>query len=288
MPYRRVRRRYGGRRRYRRRSYPASRAVPRTTYAPRHQYLKLRMPVNFRAQGAVGGTTDATFRILLDKMSNGIGRTLWNAPSTDTYPLGYNEYRSIFSKYIIHGLKINLTLSWYIATNDTFTRNVGWAYHTVPMGTNPSILTGTAASLGAYPLGGTAMMSPMRPVRIKRYMNNSRVAGVDVRKFDRFTKLWVAPDDSTNNCYLSWSCIVDDVPENNTIQCTGTVTYYVSAIAIKEDIGQEAALAVDALTEAHVPEFGEPTEPTIDHESALRSGVAQNKRTLSSLGLGGK
>lgn len=286
MPYRR---RYGRRRRYsRRRRAVASRAVPRTTFAPRHQYLKLRMSVAGTSVG--NGINDANLRFTLDRMKKNFYETGQFAKESlqPLYPLGYTEYGSIFSQYVVHGVKFDITFSCLSSTTSGFSVTVGYAYHTVPAIVDPAEFPGTAAGYASYPLGGLFVVTHARPYRFKRYMSNSKIAGRKVNLFNNYIKDWETGT-VTNPSELMLDMRVPVHPSGTIVNCQGTMTFYVSAVSVKEDIGLPGAFAaVSELTEPGPAPIGEPVESTIAHTQAINTGVASNKRTLKDLNLGGK
>lgn len=215
--------------------------------------------------------------------SNRIG---WVDQSVQSKPLGYTEYGNIFSKYIIHGVKLNWIFRYVQSTiNSNHTVSIGVAFHTANGTTTPSSLSGSAPAIATYPLGSIGVLTPDRPYRFKRYAANSKVSGVDVRKFDRFTKLWVAAPDP-NPIWLGLTCRTSLLPNGDSIQLLGSATWYVSAIAIKEQIGTDPTLV--NMTVPLKEDFGEPATPgVIDHGTLLSTGVAQNKRTLQEMNMGG-
>lgn len=293
MPYRRRRSMgYGRRRRFGRRRPSTGRSVPRTTLAPRHQYLKLRAAVNVDYTG--DGTQPIRFGMPLDIMKGLVFSVLpINASNTsDVAPLGHTEYGNIFSKYVVHGVKFNLRFIFRFAPVNDGTRayNIGICASTTPDGGYKS---GSAASLAAFPLGSMLTVTRDRPGYYKRYWSCSKVAGRSVSNFSDYIRLWedsADPDDVTNhvNPKLVLTVRSSTVGINDILLTTGTVTYYVSAVAVKEDISALGAAAVNALTEPGVP-FGEPDRSdALDYTSAVNTGVAQHKRTLSQLNLGGR
>jgi len=291
MPYRRSyrrssRRSFGRRRRYGRRRPSTGRSVPRTTFAPRHQYLKLRMDVDTTA---VGSGAQLGYLFVCDRMQESFLNPIQFPAVTTTFPLGYTEYGNLFSKYIVHGVKLNLWLRYRSGSANKNTLGVGDAYSTLDGTSTPASLVGSAEGIAAYPLGRFGVVTPERPYRIRRYMNNSKVAGVDVRKFDRFTKLWQLTSTDANTCFVGWTLKTDSLPTGDSVTFCGTVTYYVSAVAIQQTIGgAAAAAALVEMTDPLKEDFGEPRAPLqTDHGEFLKSGVAHSKRTLEDMNMGG-
>lgn len=289
MPrFRRSRRAYGRRRRYARRSRrpSASRAVPRTTYAPRHQFLKLRQSVGLTLTG--DGTTSGSFAWALNRPKESFfyGSVIVSNQAM-TSPLGWDQYGNIFSKYVVHATKINL--KWVYDTVGTTTHmstRVGAVYHTTA---DNSQLSVGINNIGAFPLGATMILTRDKPAYFKRYMSNSKIAGRNVSMFNEFVNLWdgVFASSPSVPALLGLTCTSDPIRNTDIIRVSGSITWYVSAVAIKENITLPAAMAVNALTEPGV-DIGEPDHAeSLDHNTAINTGVAQHKRTLSSTGLGG-
>lgn len=292
MPYRRRRAMgYGRRRRYARRRPATGRSVPRTTLAPRHQYLKLRAAVNMVYAGT--GTEGIRFGIPLDLMKGVVFTPLpaTVANTSDVAPLGHTEYGNIFAKYVVHGVKFNLRFLLELSgtAGGTNTYNFGVCFSTTPDG---QYKNGTPASLAAFPLGSLVTVTRARPYFMKRYISTSKVAGRNTSAYSEFIHLWedsaVPTDDQHVNPKLVCTVRSGNIALNDSVQIIGTVTYYVSAVAVKEDISALQTVAVNALTDPGVP-FGEPDRAdALDHDVALNTGVAQHKRTLSELNLGGR
>jgi len=282
---------YGRRRRTGRRRPSTGRSVPRTTLAPRHQYLKLRAAIDMNYTGTAV-TEPLRFGIPLDIMK---GLTFSLLPvatdnNSDVAPLGHTEYGNIFSKYVVHGVKMSLRVilrfSASSAGNNSY--NVGICHSTSPDGGYKS---GNPTTLAAFPLGSMITVSRDRPAFIKRYVSTSKVAGRPVSSYSDYIRLWDDSADPTDGQHVNPKLVTtirtDNIGQNDVVSISGTLTYYVSAVAVKEDISAVAALKVNMLTDPGVP-FGEPDRTSaLDHEQALNTGVAQHKRTLSSLGLGG-
>jgi len=223
--------------------------------------------------------------VMQQSISNLVG---WTNSAGQNSPLGYTEYGNIFAKYIIHGVKLKWTLR-FTSTTPTHSSTFGMCYHTSDGTAAPTSVAGAPPLLAAYPLGSMGTVAPNKPYYIKRYMPNSKIAGVDVRKFDRFTKLWMAAPD-VNPIYQGFTCTMSLGGVSDNYQLAGTTTWYVSAVAIKESIGTDpaAAAALKNMTVPLTEDFGEPATPgVIDHQNLLKSGVAQSKRSLQQMNMGG-
>lgn len=289
-----MRRRFGRRRRYaRRRRVATSRSVPRTTLAPRHQYLKLRMSIDMNYTGTA---TPVPVRvgICLNRVRNSL-TTYTPNPGVNNFssvaPLGWTEYGNIFAKYVVHGVKFNLRHRYRIAKaeNGYFQQNLiaGYALHTTQDGT--IISNQSPSQLAAYPLGGFLYASAGRMGHLKRYVSNSKIAGRPVAQYSDYIHDWDGTLGTTPPApnKLLMSFCTENIPINDTWAMEGTITFYVSAVAIKENITAGQAMAVNALTDPGVP-IGEPSKAdALDHEVLLSSGVAQHKRTLEEMNMGG-
>lgn len=282
---------YGRRRRFNRRRPNTGRSVPRTTFAPRHQYLKLRQAVSFTAIG--NGSNGLYFAVALNRPKSSIfDETPAYANASEPDPLGWTEYGNIFAKYVVHGVKFNLR-TWYEESNVSSTAHeqgnqVSWAFHTTVDGTR---LNKSVTQLSSYPLGGTAIVTIDKPLAFKRYMSCSKVAGRPVAQYSDFINEWNTVGTGTGAAApkLCLTYATNLISIGTVLRVTGTMTWYVSAVAIKENIASPAAaVAINALTDPGVT-IGEPSKATaLDHEAFLASGVAQDKRTLSEMNMGGR
>lgn len=278
MPYRRNRRSYGRRRRYSRRQRRpnASRAVVRGTFAPRHQYLKLKAA--FTHSHPAEAAKSAVIVMRIDNpyapVNSFQGYTLFG----DVVPLGWNAYANLFQRYVVHGCKVNCRLTYVSTTNTTNSYNwlCNWAVQT-----DNTKSTGSD-HLRAMPISGAVTVSDSRPAIIKRYFNLSRIMGVQVAKHDRF--YWEWGDVEEHHAFFRLLPYTSPVVQ---LEINWTLTWYISAVSSNAVAGDTAALA--ALKSFTVPfTGGEPSVPDAACISnATNTGFTTNPRALKHVGLGG-
>lgn len=283
MPYRRrYRRSYGRRRRYgrRQRRPNASRAVPRTSFAPRHQYLKLKTAFQLVAPSPGAGVT-TQYRLRIDnayepeQSSTPVG-WVWNG---DHAPLGWNAYGSLFQRYVVHGLKVEITPELDLAAgnaSENISARLIWAI------TTESTSSRSSDALREMPISGMVQVTPGRNQMIKRYFNMNRIMGQSVAKHDRYYRDW--GDTTSAEAFLT-------VEVGGSIQFTNRLytqlTWYISAVSSNARAGDPAAFA--ALKSMTVPFYGgdQPDPLAEEIQTAISTGVTKNKRALAATGLGG-
>lgn len=283
MPYRRgYRRGYGRRRRYGRRSRRpnAGRAVPRTSFAPRHQYLKLKSAFQLVAP-AQGVGVDTYYRIRLNnayepQQTFAPAGWTWNG---DHAPLGWNAYGSLFQRYVVHGVKVTMMPQLELATTkEQFNINstITWAV-TTDGGTSQ-----VDNNLRRMPISGLIQVTPGSNRVWKRYFNMNRIMGQPVVKYDRYYLDW--GDTVAGEAFLTFD-VNGDIRFTNFLWIT--MVWYISAVSSNARAGDPAAFSgIKAMT---VPFTGgeQPDPVSADIREAINTGVARNKRALQAVNLGG-
>lgn len=278
MPYRRSRRSFGRRRRYnRRRARPnASRAVVRGTFAPRHQYLKLKAAFSYVIAAEPSQVRPITLRIdnPYDPVGQSTGYTLYG----NVVPLGWNAYANLFQRYVVHGLKVNARLFYTSTSNQVITTQTlaNWAVQT------DATSNTVGDELRSMPISGSVLVSSNRPAYMKRYFNMNRIMGVQVAKHDRF--YWEWGDIAGHHAFLRMS------PYSSTydgLEVNFTLTWYISAVSSNAVAGDAAAIAsLQGFTRPFTG--GEAAEPDAQAvQEAVNTGFTTNSRALKSVGLGG-
>lgn len=285
MPYRRSSRRrsYGRRRRYARRVRRpnAGRAVPRTTFAPRHQYLKLRTAFTLVAPSP-GTGTDTWFQLRLDnayepEANSAPAGWVWNGSHA---PLGWNAYGSLFQRYVIHGVKVTVLPLVDLASGSTsvnLNQIINWAV------TTESGPTELGNGLRQMPISGFLQTtSTGRNPIFKRYFNLNRIMGQRVAMHDRYYRAW--GDTTSGEAFIRFQ-VDGDIRLTNRL--TFVMQWYISAVASNARAGDPAAFA--ALQSMTVPFYGgEQPDPLSEAvRQGINTGVTTNKRALSEAGLGG-
>lgn len=278
MPYRRgSRRSYGRRRRYSRRQRRpnAARAVVRGTFAPRHQYLKLKSAFSLFRASEVEDYKHIVIRI--DTPYSPVSAPGYLIDG-DIAPLGWNAYANLFQRYVVHGVKVYAKV-YYQATGNTVNSSqlpIQWG-----------IQTGTTATMNgpelrAMPISGSGMVSSDRPFTMKRYFNCNRIQGVSVAKHDRYYFDW-----GTATGGHSFLRIVPQTSPVNNLVVDFTLTWYISAVASNAVAGDPAAAAVLAsFTKPFLS--GEKVDPDAAAiQDATNTGFTLNPRALEHVGLGG-
>lgn len=282
MPYRRMSRRsYGRRRRYARRTRRpnAARAVPRTTFAPRHQYLKLKSAWTYFQSSGLQAKAPLLFRLdnAYQPVDNAAG---WTIEATQD-PLGWEAYSNLFSRYVVHGSKWTIRGSYQMVTNSTASYNANWNWAVQTDNTNAAANNDVLRSM---PIGGSVFVSDQKPGFLKRYFNQNRVMGLAVTKYDRFFHEWFDVSNANSHSWLRF------VPETSAYANTIlniTVTWYVSAVSSNAVAGDPAAvMALKQFTEPFVD--GPTDEPdAAQYQQALNTGFTTSKSALSKARLGG-
>lgn len=280
-PYRRSRRGYGRRRRYARRSARrpnASRATPRITFAPRHQYLKLKAAWSYYQPSGVQAKAPIMFR--LDNPHASVqSATGWQIENTQD-PLGWDAYSNLFSRYVVHGSKWNIRVFYQSgsASVSSWQAMVNWAVQT------DSTSTDNNDKLRSMPIGGSFLASTEKPGVLKRYFNQNRIMGLQVTKYDRFYHEWFDVDGANSHSRLR---LVPEISAYAGVQVQITVTWYVSAVSSNAVAGDPAAvMALKQFTEPFVD--GPEDEPdAAQYSQAINTGFTNSKSALVKARLGG-
>lgn len=280
MRFRRsYRRGYGRRRRYgRRRARPnAARATNRTTFAPRHQYLKLKAAFSHTRASAVQNYAPIQLRMDIPYQPVNAA-TGWVLEGT-TPPLGWNAYANLFQRYVVHGVKYQVKV-YYQPVGST----VSNTQHPVTWAINTDVSsTATGSAVRALPISGSGVVSAERVWNFSRYFNLNRIMGVSVAKHDRFYHEW-GETASNGHAYFR---LVPETSSYNGLVVEWTVTYYLSAVSSNAVAGDPAAAAaLMAFTEPYLG--GENPEPdAAATQEVTNTGFTTNPRALKSVGLGG-
>lgn len=288
MPfYRGGRRSYGRRRRYGRRRPPTSAAVPRTTFAPRHQYLKLRTSFTVTSDDTVNLPINMWYN--LENPSAPHGGLLTGSQvftySPNTVPelacLGYAEYGNIFRRYLVHGVKFRAHCQLTnVASSNPSNGSVMLTF--VPRIDNlPISLQST--SIPRLPLAASVVTTFQRPAVFQRYYSLSKIQGRSVKLFDQYYHDWTLPTASAAGTSLM--LYTERIETNTRLDLRITMTFYISALDVKSDISAAAAALVQQLAEP-----GPGPEPVRDPEhaefmNASDTGVPMTKHSLQKLGV---
>lgn len=285
MPYprRRIMRRsvrgYGRRRRFSRRRPSTARSVPRTSFAPRHQYLKLRAAFSYANTAGLSSLQPITFN--LDRPYQPLTAAPNWVRSGSIEPLGWNAYGSLFQRYVVHGSKW-VAKFHYRATSTTsplvFQYPLNWAVSTEAT----TALTGDDTR--SAPISGMLMLKNDNTATFSRYFNNNRIMGQSVTKHDRYYRAW--GDVSTAaDAYIKFE---PQGTSTEDLYAFFTVTWYISAVSSNSRLADPAAMAqLAAFTTPWTKGPEDPDPAAFEHQRALDTGVTMNKRALSSAGLGG-
>lgn len=301
MAYRR--RRFSGRRRYSRRRRPSvSRAVlpRRLTMAPRHQYLKLKRQVVFidstnLSVGALSPVTSGGFAFALQLPGSQLADGTANSwlrfsrytsifdPSTEA--LGWTAYGSLFSKYVVAGVKIKITCSsvpynqaastWNL---ENFTGATTFSAYNLGDALSPTTYQDVVAS----PLGRVhGVLGRSKPLVIKRYISLNSLFGEIVKKHDSYVHQWTAtpatdPTTLAGHFRLRWlqggvstgpGVTMDALPT-----CTAEIVYYIHALWTNtKAVSPEAFAQLKNLSVAG-GHLGEPLEFDAADKRAAQEG----------------
>lgn len=291
MPYRRrsYRRRSG--RRFRRRPSIGRAVLPRgQTFAPRHQYLKLKKHIDIRdaVQGAVPSTTAVSeyFAIPLqrpqDTGSTGIGggtQYTYSAPSKAT---GWDAYGNLFQSYVVAGVKVKVSaLSLPYEPSRPCAVNNAWNIASTATALNPTQVPTGYQEVAQSPLGRTGVCDVGRPYLMKRYINMNTVFGEVVKKHDAYVHGWT---DAYNDATNGRGCLLFNVTCANTgTPATGwhghlphlsiELVYYIHAVHTNPDAAPPALMA--QLKSISSPTTGGVGEGTTD--AFQRQGVLNGR-----------
>ena len=291
MPfYRGGRRSYGRRRRYARRRPATSASVPRTTFAPRHQYLKLRTAFTITSDPASSLGIGNFFP--LENPSRPQGGVLTGYQPLITYSpnnqeqlscLGYAEYGQIFRRFLVHGVKFRC----HCQLTNTASSNPanGSVQVTFVPRIDSTVISLAWQAIPRLPMAASMVTTFQRPAVFQRYYSLSKVQGRSVKLFDQYYHDWELPY-ATFLSGTSLQMYTEPIEATNTrLDLRITMTYYISALDVKSDISG-AAMAVAAA----VSEAGPGPEPLRDPEhaefmNASTTGVPLSKNSLQKLGV---
>lgn len=292
MPFYRGRSRsYGRRRRYNRRRPAASTAVPRTTLAPRHQYLKLRTSFHLFTDPSVTAFYGCVLNLdnpsvpVQNLNAAVVGTPLVASPSlvNDRVALGYSEYGQIFKKFLVHGCKVvcHIDLENTQASNTAFnSSSCIW----LPRIDNSTVTTGYQ-QVARLPMSFQNVVTFSRPTTVKRYFSTSKIQGRSVKLFNEYYYPWDLPVSSpTNGSTLQM--YTEQIELGIRMNFRFTMTYYLSALEVKSDFSDPAAMA--AVVKATLPGPGlsadrDPTHASFVDDSL--SGVPLSTDHMRKLGV---
>lgn len=296
---------YGRRRRYSRRRYGtrrrrpnAARATQRLTLAPRHQYLKLKW--NWTGKPVYGGVNDEYshcwgLQTPFDPTRAASAGSFAGTQGNQNSVLGWTQYQQLFSKYVVHGVKIKMVM----ASNSVRTSDGSYQFQVI---TNVSpedcgfdgaggIIASLFSDMKARPYARSFIMNGDRPVVDKRYINMNRLFGEVVRKHDRYVHDWEDSGTTPVGNSRPGEYRMYMVDTANYQHGTGwpainiTMTYYISALYVKSDFlpPLAAALVADASAPLKM-QVGDRTDPVAQEmREGLTTGVAAHKEVIDDL-----
>lgn len=296
---------YGRRRRYSRRRFGmrrrrpnAARATQRLTLAPRHQYLKLKW--NWVGRPTYVGSNDEYshawgLQTPFDPTRAASAATWAGGAGNMSSVLGWTQYQQLFSKYVVHGVKIKLILSSNAIRNTDQSYNFQILTNVSPEDCGfdgPGGLTASIfADQRARPYARSTIMNGDRQFVDKRYVNMNRLFGEVVRKHDRYVHDWedagtTAVGNSRPGEYRLFMQDGAGVAHGNGFPVINiTMTYYISALYVKSDFlpPLAAALVADASAPLKM-QIGDRTDPVAQEmREGLTTGVAAHKAVIDDL-----
>lgn len=272
------RRSYGRRRRYGRRSRRpnAARATVRGTFAPRHQYLKLKAA--FQHYIASEAQNSRTLQIRLDNPYQPIQFDANWTRTGSVDPLGWNAYANLFQRYVVHGVKVQARCYYISGSPNVTSVQTPWDWCVSTDATSAP----PVGEIRSMPISGSLLPSTERPSILKKYFNLNRIMGVTVAKHDRFYKEW--GDLTAGHAYLRIAALSSTYANT---QVDWTITWYISAVSSNAVAGDPAAaMALRQFTTPYTGgELNEPDAAAI--QQAVNTGFTTNPRALALANLGG-
>lgn len=299
MPYRRRsyprRSRYG--RRYRRRRPNAARATPRITFAPRHQYLKLRWNGTYVSGATIPSHNTACIFIpvqspgtplYLGTVGDGSGNYFDGSMSFGN-PLGWTEYKAIFQKFVVAGFKYRIT----------FAGDNRVVCGACPMPVTLAQMSSSYATISTKPYYRSARGNGTNRQYMKGYVNCNTLNGLVVKKHDDYVHDWTAGAASAGtttpggvhrtiatggydgNTFGIYAFNTDSSAHR--MSCMVDIIWYLHALSTNSaQLTMLEAKQVEAITSPLTSTFGEPSDPgSVDIQQAADTGYAHSRSGLS-------